>query len=696
MNLKQFILEQFNNGDFNWITAKALAKRLNFQQKSDITLLSGVLNEMEKEGNLISLNGRFALPSRSGLILGKIKRHERGYAFLIPEDGSEDLFVPPKYMENAYQGDLVLAERLDYSRGDSDECRIVKIVERGVSRVTGVYFSERGFGFVCPDDSAFGADIYIKKGKSGGAKTGQKVVCEITGYPLERNPTGEISAILGNPMTLQTQVKSILISNDAPEVFPQEVINECYAIDEQIPKNEISSRQDFTSLLTVTIDGEDARDFDDAITVFKEQENYILYVHIADVSAYVKSGSAIDLEAYKRGTSIYMPEKVIPMLPEKLCNGVCSLRPNEKRLAVTVKMIFNGKGELTEKCFYKSIIESNHRMTYKEVQAIFEGDDKLINKYSDVYEMLINARELKDKMLLLRDEKGSVDLDVQESKVSVVEGKISVESRLGLQSERLIEQFMISANVAVAEFVFYSEMPGIYRVHLPPSAEKSENFLAFINAVGIKQGKNKLKYPKDYQKILNSLEGNSLSPVVNQVMLKSMQKAEYSAQNQGHFGLNEQCYCHFTSPIRRYPDLIVHRILKGILDGDGLNVAEKYSKNIGEIAQNCSLCERKADLIERAVDDVYVCKFMSQFLGDYFEAIISGVTSFGVFVRLENSVEGLVPLEYLPRGKYDFDAKLFTLKSTKHNFSLGQKVCVKLTKADIQTGKIDFAYVGKF
>lgn len=695
MKIKEVILEQFNMGDFTWITARSLSKRLGFSQKGDAMLLVGILDEMEKEGSVLSHNGKYALPEKSGLILGKIKRHEKGYAFLIPEDGSSDLFVPPKHLNGAYQGDRVLVEKLFISRGESDECSVVKIIERGVKRVIGVYFAEKGYGFVCPDDNAFGSDIYIKKGKSGGAKTGQKVVCEITGYPYGINPTGEISSILGNPLTLETQVKGVLLANDAPEVFPNDVIQECYNIPDEVPQNELSCRKDFTNLLTVTIDGESARDFDDAISVEKVGAKTVLYVHIADVSAYVKKDSAIDKEAFERGTSIYMPERVIPMLPEKLCNGICSLNPNVTRLAVTVEMHFNNKGILIDKSFYKSVIRSDYRMTYNEVQAIFDGDCEVKNKYEKVLNMLFIARELKNKILALRDEKGSVDLDVQESEISVKNGEIIVDTRKGLESERLIEQFMISANVAVAEFIFYSEMPGIYRVHESPSPEKSETFLNFLNAIGIKHGKRKMQYPKDYQQVLKQLEDNPLSPVVNTVMLKSMQKAEYSSQNAGHFGLNETCYCHFTSPIRRYPDLIMHRVLKGILEGEGLKVANEYSGKISEIAGECSLKERRADIIERNIDDLYACKFMSQFMGDFFEGIVSGVTSFGVFVRLENSVEGLIPLERLPKGKYDFDANTFTLKSIKHSFSLGLKLCVKLVGADIQSGKISFSYIGK-
>lgn len=695
MKIKEVILEQLNKDGSSWITARSLCKKLGFSFKSDESLLLGILIEMEKDGSVISYNGKYVLPEKSGFLSGSVKRHERGYAFFIPDSGDKDLFIPPKYLNGALQGDKVLVEKVLSKSEKNDECAVVKILKRGVNQLIGIYSSEKCYGFVCPDDASFGADIFIKKGNSGGAKTGQKVVCEIIGYPYGENPTGKITAILGNPFSFETQVKSILIENEVEKEFPTSVMRECYDIKEEISQEEFKNRQDFTDLLTVTIDGEDARDFDDAISVESKNGETVLYVHIADVSAYVKSGSAIDAEAFKRGTSIYMPECVIPMLPEKLCNGICSLNPDVKRLAVTVKMHFDENGVLTDKSFYKSIIKSNYRMTYSEVQEIFNGNQTLIKKYNKVYRMLLTARALKDKILLLRDEKGSVDLDVSETKISVDSGRISVDVRNNLESERLIEQFMISANVAVAEFIFYSEMPGIYRVHETPNQEKSESFLNFLNALGIRHGKRKIQYPKDFQQILKQVEGNALSPVINSVMLKSMQKAEYSSQNLGHFGLNETCYCHFTSPIRRYPDLVMHRILKGILDGDGLKISDDYAEKVAEIANECSLKERRATSVERSVDDVYVCKFMSNFVGDLFEGIVSGVNSFGIFIRLENSVEGLIPLENLPKGKYDFDANLFTLKSAKRSFSLGNKLLVKLVSANIQSGKISFAYIGK-
>ena len=657
-------------------------------------MLEEVLKELEKQKAIIELGSRYYLPQYTSLIEGKIKRHERGFAFLIRSDGEADLFIPPKYLNGAYQGDKVLVKRLLTSHGSSDEAEVVKILQRGVTRVSGVYYAQKSYAFVEPDDSSFGSDIYIAKGHGLNAKTGQKVAVKIVAYPPNGAPEGFVTDILGNPFDIKAQVQGVLISNEVPNEFPSEVIKEVQKIPEEINSEEALSREDFTSLLTFTIDGEDARDFDDAISIFKQDNQYILYVHIADVSSYVKIGSKTDKEAYKRGTSIYTPGKVYPMLPEKLSNNLCSLNPGVNRLAVTVKMCFNERGDLIDKSFYSSIINSNYRLTYNKVQAIYDGDEALKQEYSEVVNSLLIARELKNLMLLQREKRGMVDLDVDECRISFVDGELIVSRRDGIESERVIEQFMIAANVAVAEFIYYSELPLIYRVHGKPDPEKVSAFKAFLRGCGLKVPA-KLEYPMDFQKVLKELENNSVRGVVSDVMLRSMQKAVYSNENSGHFGLNEKCYCHFTSPIRRYPDLVAHRILKGVIEGRAPEIEEYYYSKCAEIALNNSDSERRADKIEREIDDLYVCKFMEQFIGDYFEGIISGVTSFGVFVRLENCVEGLIPLEDLPKGKYEFIQENYTLKSNKHAFKLGERLIVKLTGISYERSRVYFSFIKK-
>lgn len=700
MEFKQYILEVLSEKGRDCVTFKTLVKNLKLNTEFDKRALSDVLKVMEKENLIVETGGRYYPFDGKNFVVGRIKRHERGFAFLIREDGKPDLFIPPKKLNGAFQGDKVLVRRnFDGKRKfdeKSDEAEVVKVLERGKNEVIGRYFAEKGFGFLTPDDSGFGSDIYIGKGKSGGAKTGEKVACRIISYPEKEgmSPKGEIFKVLGSPFDVATQIESILIENKARENFSNEVFKETENITEEITEAEEKCRKDLRDLLTITIDGDDARDFDDAISIIKSANNYRLYVHIADVTHFVKKGGAIDNEAYLRGTSIYLPERVIPMLPEKLCNGVCSLNPDVDRLALTVEMTFDGGANLVDKSVYKSIIRSNRRMTYKKVQAIFEGDAALKKEYADILDLLFSARELKDKMLARRVEKGFVDLDVLETNVYFENGELMVDKREGLESERVIEQFMIAANVAVAEFVFYAEMPFIYRIHPEPDSEKVTALCEFLKAAGEKV-KKRPKYPRDFEEILENVKDKPFFAVINEFVLRTMQKAIYSSENSGHFGLNESCYCHFTSPIRRYPDLTVHRILKGILEGNAEKIFEEYKNKISEIAINCSDTERNADLIERAADDVYICKFMEQFIGDYFESIISGVTSFGVFVRLENSAEGLVPLESLPKDRYEYFAESYTLKGNKHTFKLGETLLVQLVASSIETGNIDFKFIKK-
>ncbi len=694
MKITEFIISLLQTAGKDGISFRGLAKKLGIVSYSDKEDLLAVLKNMEKDNLITEYNTRYFLPENSALIEGVIRRHERGFAFLIRSDGEKDLFIPPKYVNGAYQGDKVLVKLTNFKGGSSDEAEVVKILERGVNRLTGVFFAEKGFGFVRPDDAGFGSDIYIGKGRTLNAKTGQKVAVKIVSYPANGSPNGVVTDILGNPFDINTQVKSVLINHDVPFDFPASVLAEVQQIKDEIPSEEWREREDFTDLLTFTIDGDDAKDFDDAISLQKTTGGYILYVHIADVSAFVKEGSKTDKEAYKRGTSIYIPGKVFPMLPERLSNGVCSLNPNVKRLTLTVKMTYDNNGVLQEKSFYKSIIRSDYRLTYKKVQAIFDGDAALLSEYSQVIPTLFYARELMHKMLDLRNKKGMVDLGVEECKITFENGQLIVEKREGLESERLIEQFMISANVAVAEFCYYSELPLVYRVHGKPDGEKVASLKNFLKACGLNVP-NKLEFPTDFQKILNGLENNPLKGVVSDVMLRSMQKAVYSPENNGHFGLNEQCYCHFTSPIRRYPDLTVHRILKGVIEGRVGEIFPYYEEKVGEISLHTSETERKADLIERDVDDLYICKFMENFVGDFFEGIISGVTSFGVFVRLENAVEGLITLEDLPNGRYEFIEESFTLKSNKVAFHLGESVVVKLLSTDLSSGRIYFGLIKK-
>jgi len=696
MNFKDIVLEQFKTGKVAGISEKTLAKRLGLFTVSDKKALKNLLRSLEKDGVLICENGLFSLYDESKYIKGKIRTFERGFAFLIPADGSEDYFIPPHARNGAYQGDEVLAKKTFESDENSDEAEVIKILSRGTQTLSGVYYTHGGYAYVQPDDKNFGARIVVPKGKGLFARSGEQVVCKLISYPLDGNPSGEIVRICGDPQDVKAREESILLTNNVRTEFPGKVLYEAERIPLEVTASSTANRTDFRALTTVTIDGDTAKDFDDAISLERtENGGYRLYVHIADVSEYVQAGGAIDREAYERGTSIYLPDRVIPMLPERLCNGICSLNPEVDRLTLTVSIDYDKSGEITDKSFYKSVINSNRRLTYKKVQAALDGDEKAEAEYKDVMALITAAKELKDVLLKKRREKGSVDLEVEECAVMACGDEITVEKREGIESERIIEQFMIAANVAVAEFAYYAELPLIYRVHEKPSAEKTQAFLDFLSATGLESVKTTPRYPKDFQTVLDGFIGKSIYPVVNNVMLRSMQKAVYKSENNGHFGLNERCYCHFTSPIRRYPDLIVHRVLKGVLDGQTGIVSDEYSPEMTEIAAKCTENERKADLVSRDVDAAYVCKYMRAFIGDFFEVIVSGVTSGGLYVRLENSVEGFVPVERLPRGKYEFFERGYALVSGKRKFTLGDVLLVKLVATDISSGKIYFEYIAR-
>lgn len=696
MTFRELVADAFKNGEFNKISEKTLAKRLGLFSANDKKALSALLKELEREGFLISDCGLYSIFNENDYIKGKVRAFERGFAFLIPDNGSSDLFIPPHAKNGACQGDTVLVKKTDDKSAESDECEVVKILKRGTVRVSGVFCSRGGLVHVIPDDKTVCRRVLIARGKSGGATDGDQVVCKITGYPIDGDLRGEVESVCGKSNDVFAVEESLLAAAGVRTEFSAKVLSEAENIPSKVTDKASAGREDLRDLYTVTVDGDDAKDFDDAISVEESADGgFILYVHIADVSEYVAKGSAIDKEAYARGTSIYLPDRVIPMLPEKLCNGICSLLPNEDRLTLTVRLDCDSNGNVIDKSVYKSIIRSNMRLTYKKVQRALSGDADVLNEYKEAMPTLYRAKRLKDLFLKQRDERGFVDLEVDECSVTYKDGEVLASKREPIESERIIEQFMIAANVAVAEFAFYSELPLVYRVHEKPSVEKAHSFVDFLAALGIKNLTTLPQYPRDFQEVLRAVSGSEVYSVVNDVMLRSMQKAVYSSQNKGHFGLNEKCYCHFTSPIRRYPDLTVHRIIKAVLEGRSGEVVDEYAPIAEEIALSCSENERNADLISRDIDDIYICKFMQGFIGDMFEGIISGVTPSGVYVRLENSVEGFVAVERLPRGKYDYFEKGHALVSGKRKFTLGARLLVKLAAVDSSKGKVYFDYKGR-
>ncbi|MBR1968400.1 MAG: ribonuclease R [Clostridia bacterium] len=632
------------------------------------------------------------------IIEGKLQGNERGYAFLIPlEDGKEDYFIPHSDLKGAMHGDTVLAETTD-GDGARTTARVLKILKRGITELVGTYFTCKSGGFVSPDERKYYNDIFIPFGKGVRAKAGDKVVCKILSYPKKQNPEGIITEVLGRQFERKAELKSILRSFNLPDKFPKEVLSEANALNETVTEKDLENRKDFRGLTTFTIDGEDARDFDDAVSIKQLRGGkYLLGVHIADVSHYVKGGGAIDKEAFTRATSVYFPERVIPMLPETLCNDVCSLKEGVERLTLSCVMTVNKEGKVVDYEITPAVIKSTARLTYNKVQKIIDGDKTLINEYKSIVKDILLMNELADILIERRDLDGSIDLDVKESAIYVDnQGEIVVKPAPRDKAHRIIEEFMILANVTVAEYMFYLEKPFIYRVHEDPTEEKLENFYAFLAGLGINAKRKRDEiFSKDFQSILKNAEGTPAYTLINRVMLRSMQKAKYSPIDTGHFGLSLDHYCHFTSPIRRYPDLVIHRIIKDLLSGKN-NLEERYGEFVFDAAKQSSEMEKNATEAERAVDEYYKLLYISDFIGEEFDGVISGVMNFGIFVELDSGVEGLVKSETISsRKRLTHDEKNYTLSDGKTTFRLGQKVKIKVVGVNLGDRRAEFMLVDK-
>ncbi len=625
------------------------------------------------------------------VIEGKIQGNRRGYAFLIPtESTGVDYFIPHSDLRGAMHGDTVLAETTD-GVGERTTARVLKVLERGIKEVVGTYYSYRNGGFVTPDDDKYFNDVFIPQGSGLRAKNRDKVVCKILAYPKKKCPEGLICKILGKQFEKSAELKSILYAYKLPESFPDNVVKDSNNLIGEITSEEIKNRKDLRSSLTFTIDGETAKDFDDAVSIEKLQDGYLLGVHIADVTHYVKEGGFIDAEAFNRGTSVYFPESVIPMLPERLCNDLCSLKPNEDRLTLSCIMKINYKGEVVDSEIVTSVINSKFRLTYNFVQDILDGKVDCPNNELNNSLKLMN--ELTDILIKKRDEKGSINLDIKESAISVIDGEINVEGAKRCKSHKIIEEFMILANVTVAEYFYYLEVPFVYRVHAKPTEERLENFYAFLDGLSVRYKRRKDEiFPKDFQTILKSAN-EKVAPLINRVMLRSMQKAKYCQASEGHFGLSEKFYCHFTSPIRRYPDLAIHRIIKNFLRNGTEKLEQKYGNFVIEASKKSSERERIAQDAEMAVDDYYKLVYISEYEGEEFEGVVSGVMSFGVFVELDNAIEGLIKVETLPGKGYEYDKNKFSLSNGKRSFKLGQKVKIMVAGVDLADKRAEFILV---
>ncbi len=701
MSTKQKIFQAFENGTLACKNLNEICKTLDIPYREKNRLL-GVLEELIKEGKIYENDGgRYGTSEQLGLIKGEIVGNERGFGFLVPDDKEtyeNDFFIPKKYLRGALHGDTVLAQKSTVSFGEREEASVVKILSRGFEKIVGTFRRDRRAGYLIPDEKKFSTDIYIPLSACERMKSGVKAVAKITSYPFGRAPGGEIVEILGDEDDFFAEELSIIRSYDLKEEFPPHVEKEANAQQSRgITPKDLENRRDFRDTLTVTIDGADTRDIDDAISLEKTNDGYVLGVHIADVSHYVAPRSHLDNEAFSRGTSVYFPDRVLPMLPRALSNGICSLNENEERLTLSCVMAIDKKGVVKNSEIVESVVRSNHKMTYGEVSAILDGDGATCEKYKDVCDMIALCAELTRVLQEKRANKGSVSLDVKEAKILFNEktGEITIPDYERAFSYQIIEAFMVLANETVAEFMQSIEAPFIYRVHEKPTEEKAAAFRAFAQSLGLtpRFQADDVK-PYDYRNLLKAAEHLPTFPVLNRVMLRSMQKARYAAENKGHFGLASDCYCHFTSPIRRYPDLCIHRIIKEVLRGNYDGAVEKYAEFAPRAAQQSSDRERRAESAERDVDDLYKTMYMSERIGEEFDAVISGVTAYGLFAELPNTIEGFIPIESL-FGDFSFDAERLRLVGRTDIYTIGESVKIKVVDVDFYRRRAEFRLLGK-
>lgn len=605
---------------------------------------------------------------------GKLQGNKKGFAFFLYEQG--DFYIPREDLHGAQHGDTVVVKR---TKGDRAE--VVKILERGVTRISGTVEKIGRSFYVLPDNANYFSDIKVLEPCN--LKGKEKVIIDITEYENNRYPSGKIVKILGSKGEEQTELLSTLYSYGFSDVFPDEIMKRT----EWIYPLELGDRLDLRDLLTVTIDGDDAKDFDDAISVSKEKDKFVLWVHIADVSSYVIKGDPIDKEAYRRGTSVYFPKQAFPMLPDKLCNDVCSLRENEDKATVSVKMEFDFGGNRLSSKPYNTYIRSNHRLTYNAVQDIFDGKD--YPEYADVEKMLFDALELSKSLSKIREEKGSIDFSDADAKIIFKDDEIvGVEREEQRDSERLIENFMVACNEAVAETLENAGFPCVYRVHDEPDDASLKQFTLF-SACFTDVPKNRYIKADEVSEFIKKCQGTKAGALISKVGIRSMKKAEYSPYNIGHYGLVSDCYCHFTSPIRRYPDLIVHRLLKRYMTGKPYADLAKKSEEMVEYCKNCSERERAAERAERDALDYYKAVYMSEHIGEKFTGMVSGVTANSIFVTLENGIEGRVRADAINDCFY-FDEMRYTLVGQRNSYRLGDGMKIEVFSADVESRKVEF------
>lgn len=666
-----------------------------------------MLDELVEEGKISISPRKKYTKSKFPVIIGTFQANIKGFGFVSLEDTKEDVFIASEYVEDALDGDRVqialLSDNDDSGRGNKREGKIIRVLERRFTEVVGTFQRNKNFGFVIPDNPRITKDIFIALENINGAVNGHKVVAEILNYGSQKKkPEGRIKEILGHRNDPGMDILSIAKAYGMETEFPQEVVHQLVNIPEVINGKEIAGRLDLREWQTVTIDGEDAKDLDDAITLKKEGSHYYLGVHIADVSHYVTERSPLDREALKRGTSVYLIDRVIPMLPPKLSNGICSLNEGCDRLALSCLMEIDERGVVVGHRIAETVICVDRRMTYTAVKKILtDQDEQQIQQYQSFVPMFQLMEELSKLLRKRRFARGAIDFDFPEAKILLDEKGIPVKI---IPYERnvatkIIEDFMLLANETIAESYFWQEIPFVYRVHENPDEEKMNKFGTFINNFGYSlHFSNGVIHPKELQKLLDKIEGTASEALISRLMLRSMKQAKYSTESSGHFGLSAPYYCHFTSPIRRYPDLQIHRIIKeNIRKGISPRRMKHYEEILPEVAAQSSHMERRAADAEREVEKLKKAQYMSKHLGEVFDGVISGVTKYGIYVELENTVEGLIHVTDLIDDYYIFDENSYSLigETTKKVYKLGQKIRVEVETVDPVLKTIQFVLEGE-
>lgn len=694
------VIEQIKSHKLSGKAYKQIATFLATVNNADMTDVNKILAEMQKEGLIfVDEFNRLFVVGEGNIQLGKLNGTAKGFAFCIMEDKSiEDIFIAPPNLNGAMHSDKVIIQIQKNKTDGRLEGIVKKIVERGVKTVVGTIQVFQKFSFVTPDNKRIGKDVFIKKGYEKGAKNGQKVFVTILDYE-GKNLSGSVIEILGNSKNdINADVLSIARSYELIEEFSKPVLDCAKTLPQYVDMSKYPNRLDLRKDIIFTIDGDDTRDYDDAVSLTKNGEFYILGVHIADVGEYVKRGSLIDEEAFERGTSVYFPNAVLPMLPKELSNGICSLNPNVDRLTLSCIAKIDKNGEVVDYKILESVINSTERMTYGNVTKILNGDKDLCTRYKNILPTLQLMAELNEILEKNRKKKGEIDFDLPEVKIQLdpeTMEVVNLSKRPRTVSERMIESFMLVANQVVAKHFCKLKIPFVYRIHEVPDPEKINSFNNFVAPFGMSLvAKNPKLEPKEIQQFMDKIPNKEMRDIINGVLLRSMQKAKYSSDCLGHFGLAMPFYCHFTSPIRRYPDLTIHRIIKDYIHKKITpETAKELKRFVVKSAAKSSEREVLAQKAERDADDYFKCRYMQNKIGQVFDAVIDSITNYGFFVKLDNTVEGLVGIGTLEGTNFQFNEKSLTLTNGIVTYHIGDKVKVKLQSVNLEERNIDFVLV---